>query len=143
MDDSLKYIVPSLTAIISVVGTVLVAKFKSSTSRRLATTPKDVDLRVVHSTRVDNSESDASGGRLYKTRRYDRIRSPINGVVNVVNDGIVISNSSYKITIIGCISMVADNVTIMCSEDIGIVNRIVNGEGRLNVMIEEITRPVE
>lgn len=138
MDDILKVIPPIVTAIVAAISTVIVTKMKSKKTSSLVSTTDENDLRVIHSNRVDLTSKDTANGRVYRTRRYDRVRSPISGMVTVDNDTLTITGKKHIITVSGVTAIVSNGVIVLPTEDIAIVSKMESGEGRLFVSISEV-----
>lgn len=126
------------TAIISAISTIIISKIKNKNRiSNFVSITEDSDLKVIHSNRVDLTDKDSVNGRVYKTRKYDRVRSPIKGTVTIIDNKLIIEGLNKTIILAGVMPIVSNGVIVNPSEDVAIVSRIESGEGKIFVSISD------
>lgn len=128
-------VVAIITIIISSISTVLITRYKNRGKNRFVTTLDEEDLKLIHSNRVDLTDKLSVNGRVYKTRKFDRVRSPMRCSISIENGDMILTGSTKIIRISGITPIVSNGVIVNTSEDIAIVSRIESNEGKLFVSI--------
>lgn len=134
-DDILKIVITTIASLASGIGLVYLKQ--SVSGRRKPTITIDAkQIKFTMSDRIDDTYKHnlCRSGVTYKTRRLDRVFSPISAnIVSVDKDVIILEDDNNQYILYGVLSQVVEGVSILAGSTVGVVTNFVGGEGRLSI----------